>query len=62
LESPPVRAAGAAAMVEIAIDQTFFAPGDSRELGMVLTAVGFAVGQAMPPAQRPDSSGRLLPP
>jgi hypothetical protein len=42
LESPPVRAAGAVAMVEIAIDQTFFAPPDSRELGMVLTGVGFA--------------------
>jgi hypothetical protein len=42
LESPPVRPAGAAAMVEIAIDQTFFAPGDSRELGIVLTGAGFA--------------------
>ena len=41
LESPPVRAAGAVAMVEIAIDQTFFARGDTRELGIVLTAVGF---------------------
>ena len=59
LESPPLRAAGAVAMVEIAIDQTFFAPGDSRELGIVLTGVGFAVGQAVPPVQRPDSSGRM---
>jgi hypothetical protein len=42
LESPPVRPAGAAAMVEIAVDQTFFAPPDSRELGIVLTGVGFA--------------------
>jgi hypothetical protein len=42
LESPPVRPAGATAMVEIAIDQTFFAPPDSRELGIVLTGVGFA--------------------
>jgi hypothetical protein len=42
LESPPVRAAGAVATVEIAIDQTFFAPPDTRELGMVLTGVGFA--------------------
>jgi hypothetical protein len=42
LESPPVHAAGAVAMVEIAIDETFFAPPDSRELGMVLTGVGFA--------------------
>jgi hypothetical protein len=42
LESPPVRAAGAVAIAEIAVDQTFFAPPDSRELGMVLTGVGFA--------------------
>ena len=42
LESPPVRAAGAVAMVEITIDETFFAPPDSRELGIVLTGVGFA--------------------
>ncbi len=42
LESPPVRAAGAVAIAEIAIDQTFFAPPDSRELGIVLTGVGFA--------------------
>jgi hypothetical protein len=42
LESPPVRVAGAMAMVEIAIDATFFAPPDSRELGIVLTGVGFA--------------------
>jgi hypothetical protein len=28
--------------VEIAVDQTFFAPPDSRELGMVLAGVGFA--------------------
>jgi hypothetical protein len=54
LESPPVRAAGAVATVEIVIDQTFFAPPDSRELGMVLTGAGFAVGQAVPPAQRPE--------
>jgi len=42
LESPPVRAAGAVAIAEVAIDQTFFAPPDSRELGIVLTGVGFA--------------------
>jgi hypothetical protein len=42
LESAPVRAAGAVAIAEIAIDETFFAPGDSRELGIVLTGVGFA--------------------
>jgi hypothetical protein len=42
LESEPVRPAGAEASVEIRIDQTFSAPGDARELGIVLTAVGFA--------------------
>jgi hypothetical protein len=42
LESPPVRAAAAVAIAEIAVDQTFFAPPDSRELGIVLTGVGFA--------------------
>jgi hypothetical protein len=41
LESPPVRPAGAGATVEITIDETFFAPGDSRELGIVLAGVGF---------------------
>jgi len=42
LVSAPVRAAGAEAMVEIAIDQTFSAPPDRRELGIVLAGVGFA--------------------
>ena len=42
LDSPPVRPAAAVAMVEISIDQTFLAPPDTRELGIVLTAVGFA--------------------
>ena len=46
LESPPMRAAGAVATVEITIDETFFAPGDSRELGMVLTSVGFTPAPA----------------
>jgi hypothetical protein len=42
LASPPVRAEGGAAAVEIAVDRTFSAPGDERELGIVLTSVGFA--------------------
>jgi hypothetical protein len=42
LESPPVRAASAVAMVEVAIDKSFFAPPDMRELGIVLAGVGFA--------------------
>src|ERR1019366_3956387 len=49
LESPPVRAAGATAIVEIALDETFFAPGDSRELGIVLTGVGFTPAPAPAP-------------
>jgi hypothetical protein len=42
LESPPVRPAGPEATVEIRVDQTFSAPGDARELGIVLTSVGFS--------------------
>jgi len=37
-----VQPAGATAMVEIRIDKTFTAPPDTRELGVVLTGVGFA--------------------
>ena len=44
LETMPVRPAAAEAMVEILVDQTFSAPGDARELGIVLTGVGFAGG------------------
>jgi hypothetical protein len=36
-----VRGAGESAVVEINVDQTFFAPGDKRELGVVLIGVGF---------------------
>ena len=42
LESPPMRASGATATVEIDVDRTFTAPPDTRELGIVLTAAGFA--------------------
>ncbi len=41
LESAPVRAAAPTATVEIEIDRTFTAPPDARELGIVLTGVGF---------------------
>lgn len=37
-----VQPAGATATVEIRIDRTFTAPPDTRELGLVLTGVGFA--------------------
>jgi hypothetical protein len=40
--SAAVRPAGATATVEIRIDKTFTAPPDTRELGVVLTGVGFA--------------------
>jgi len=41
LQSAPVEVAGAVATVEINVDQTFSAPPDRRELGMVLAGVGF---------------------
>ncbi len=45
LESMPIRLAGAEATVEILVDRTFSAPGDARQLGIVLTAVGFTGGR-----------------
>jgi hypothetical protein len=42
LSGPALKPAGAAATVEIAVDRTFSAPGDARELGIVVLAVGFA--------------------
>jgi len=42
IESPPVRPQGPTATLEIAIDRTFNAPPDSRDLGIVLIAAGFA--------------------
>jgi hypothetical protein len=41
LESDPVRAEGASATVQLEVDQTFSPPGDQRDLGVVVTAVGF---------------------
>jgi hypothetical protein len=41
LESPPVKPAGATATVQIDLDKTFTAPPDQRELGVVLTSVGW---------------------
>jgi hypothetical protein len=37
----PVRGEGSAAVAGLQVDRTFFAPNDKRELGVVLTAVGF---------------------
>jgi hypothetical protein len=42
LESAPVAAAGSTATVTIAIDKTFSVPGDSRDLGIIVAAAGFA--------------------
>jgi hypothetical protein len=41
ISSPPVRAPGAVATVEIEVDKTFRAPPDARDLGVVLLEAGF---------------------
>ena len=41
LTSAPVKPAGSTAMIGIEVDQTFRAPGDDRDLGVVLIGVGF---------------------
>jgi hypothetical protein len=41
LQSKPVQPAGPIATVTIAVDRTFRAPGDKRDLGIVLSGVGF---------------------
>jgi hypothetical protein len=41
LTSPPLKPAGATAIVGVEVDQTFHAPGDDRDLGVVLIGVGF---------------------
>jgi hypothetical protein len=38
----PVRGSDAAAVVAVEVDKSFFAPPDQRELGVVLTGLGFA--------------------
>ena len=37
-----LRGAGASATVELRVDRTFRAPGDQRDLGVVLIGAGFA--------------------
>ena len=39
--SGPVRPAGTEAVVQLQIDRTFTAPPDTRDLGIVVTAIGF---------------------
>ena len=41
LETKPVRPAASTAEVELQVDHTFSAPPDTRELGIVMSAVGF---------------------
>jgi hypothetical protein len=41
LRSMPVKAAGGTASVALVIEKTFRVPGDHRELGAILTAIGF---------------------
>ncbi len=41
LATVPVRSAGAIATVEIDVDQTFTVPQDARELGVIVTGIGF---------------------
>jgi len=41
LVTEPLRPAGPAAVVTIELDATFRAPGDARDLGVVLAGVGF---------------------
>jgi 4-amino-4-deoxy-L-arabinose transferase-like glycosyltransferase len=41
LETAPLSPAGDAAKVTITVDKSFSVPGDSRELGIILTGVGF---------------------
>ncbi len=42
LETPPLAPRGPTATVTVTVDKTFSVPGDSRELGVILTAIGFA--------------------
>ena len=39
--SAPFKALGTTASVTVAVDKTFTAPGDRRNLGAVITGIGF---------------------
>ena len=41
LKSPPELPAGQTATVTLSIDRTFSVPGDRRELGVVVSSIGF---------------------
>jgi hypothetical protein len=41
LSSPPMMPEGDSAKLTITVDKSFSAPGDSRELGIILSEIGF---------------------
>jgi hypothetical protein len=41
LASPPAASAGPTATVMLTVDRTFHVPGDSRELGIIVSGIGF---------------------
>jgi len=41
LQSPPQAVTGASATVTLEVDRTFSVPGDRRELGVIVSAIGF---------------------
>jgi hypothetical protein len=41
LKSPPQSPAGPTATVTLTVDRAFSVPGDRRELGMVVSSIGF---------------------
>ncbi len=41
LSSPPIKPDGDTAKLTITLDKSFSVPGDSRELGIILTEAGF---------------------
>jgi hypothetical protein len=41
LQTPPLKPAGPVAVVALEVDQTFTAPPDTRDLGIVLSGIGF---------------------
>lgn len=41
LSTPPIKPEGVAAKIGITLDKSFSVPGDSRQLGIILTEVGF---------------------
>jgi hypothetical protein len=41
LSSPPMKPEGDSAKLTITVDKSFSAPGDSRQLGIILSEIGF---------------------